>query len=328
MKSRKARAALVPAVFILILALPALIFFARSPALILSDASFDALYGARRALIAQVRLSLSLFRPVKKVLLAESAGPDAVVFALEEAGKGPFGPQRPWGAFLPARYGRGGQRYAEAHPDVPVAVIEGRKSRRDGNLSYIAADTRTDAYRAGRCAAILARAGGGANGDGGAGGMDGGGILFFQDEQNFPFNRESFQAGLREEGFMEDPVFLSLNSNYSSYENIACVVLAGASLNFLDRNVNVPVILFSWLDPILTSANVKLIFDDSPWALAFASFRKSREASPPTPDRGSPAGIPSAERSLPSDIIIQEGRIEDPEVLRKIKMAVRGEIPK
>ncbi|GHV61605.1 hypothetical protein AGMMS49587_06180 [Spirochaetia bacterium] len=296
MKIRR-RSIFILAAIILILAFLAGFFFSRSPALILSDASFDALYGPRRALIAQARLSLGLFRPVKKVLLAESAGPDAAVFALEEASR------RPFGAILPARYGRGGQRYAEAHPDVPVAVIEGRGrggANIEENLRYIAADAGTDAYRAGRCAAILAQAGGAADGDGG-------GILFFQDEQNFPFNRESFLAGLREEGFMKDPVFLSLNSNYSSYENISCVVLTGASPHFLDRNIKVPVILFSWLDPALTSANVRLVFDDSPWALAFRAFR--------------------AEKSLPSDIIIQEKRIEDPEALRKIKTAVRGEIP-
>ncbi|GHV87532.1 hypothetical protein AGMMS50255_8280 [Spirochaetia bacterium] len=293
MKFRKGRALPVLAGLVLIAAIPAGIFFARSPALILSDASFDALYGARRASIARVQLSLRLFRPVKKVLIAESAGPEAAAFALEEAS------ERPWGAILPVRYARGGQRYAEDHGGTPVAITEGRESRRDGNLSYIAADTRLDAYRAGRCAAILAQAGDGA-----------GNILFFQAERNFPFDRESFLAGLREEGFMEDPVFLSPDSNYSSYENVSCVVLTGQARNFFDRNVKVPVILFSWLDPALTPANVKVIFDDSPWVLAFAAFRDKGEA-----------------KSLPANIIIPKERITNPAVLRKMKSAIREEIP-
>jgi hypothetical protein len=147
--------------------------------------------------------------------------------------------------------------------------------------------------------------------DGGAGSTDGGvgNILLFQDERDFPFNRDSFLAGLREEGFMAEPVFLSLDSDYGSYEN-ACVVLTGMAPHFFDKNDTVPVILFSWLDPALTPANVKLVLDDSPWALAFRAFPAMRGAS-------------SAGRSLPSDIIIQEGRIGDPEVLRNIKRAAK-----
>ncbi|GHV45260.1 hypothetical protein AGMMS49546_30650 [Spirochaetia bacterium] len=305
MNVRRVRALLVLAGVLFGLALPAGIFFSRPPALILSDASFDALYGVRRALIAQVRLSLSLFRPVKKVMLAESAGPDAAAFALEEASG------RPWGAILPARYGRGGRRYAEDHPQTPVAIIEGRESRGRGapgdagrNLAYIAADSQTDAYRAGRCAAILALAGGG-------------GILFFQDEVNFPFNRESFIAGLREEGFMENPVFLATNSNYAAPGDISCVVMTGQIPIFVEKNTKAPVILFSWLDTALTPANVKLIFDDSPWAMAFKVFRQF-------PGGGS-AEIFSDGKPLPSKITIPGGRIGDPEVLQKIKTAVQAD---
>ncbi|GHU17500.1 hypothetical protein FACS1894163_08460 [Spirochaetia bacterium] len=108
---------------------------------------------------------------------------------------------------------------------------------------------------------------------------------------------------------MKNPVFLSLNSNYSPTGN-SCPVLTVRAPNFFDRDAKIPVILFSWLDPALTSANVKVIFDDSPWALAFAAFRDKGEAKP-----------------LPANIIIPKGRIADPAVLRRIKSAIREEIP-
>jgi hypothetical protein len=313
MKSRKGRPLVVLAIFILIAVLPAGIFFSRAPALVLSDASFDVLYGARRALIAQVGLSLRLFRPVKKALIAESADPAVAAFVLEEAGALPWGRRLCWQAILPARYVRGGQRYAEDHPLTPVTIIGGTpESRRSSNLSYIAADTRTDAYRAGRSAAILSQTGSGE-------------ILVFQDEQNFPFDRASFLSGLQGEGFTGTPVFLPVTSNYAAFENISCVVLTGQALNFLDRNLKIPVILFSWLDPALTPANVKLLFDDSPWAMAFKVFRNIPEEAPQ--QEPVPTGVSPGKKSFPSDIIVQEGRIEDPDVLRKLKSAIRDEIP-
>jgi hypothetical protein len=51
------------------------------------------------------------------------------------------------------------------------------------------------------------------------------------------------------------------------------VVIAGPAANFLDQDLEIPVILFSWADPGLTPRTVKLIFDDSPPALSVPAIR-------------------------------------------------------
>jgi hypothetical protein len=279
---------LVLAVLFLALALTAAAFFTRPPALVVSDLSFDALYGLRRGFQRQAEASLRLFRPVKKVLIAENAGPDAVIFALEEASS------RPWAVLAPYRYAQGLRRYAEQHPGTPALILGGRENIREGQLLSLAVDTRLDSYRAGRSAAFLT---GGKEGE----------ILVFQEERDFPVNREAFLAGLRAEDCPVNPLYLSGYTDYPGYDNVSCVVLGTVAQSFLGRNTGVPVILFSWLDPAFSPGNVKLVFDDSPWGMSVEAFRSVPEA---------------REGPVPSDIFLLSGRIGQKELLKKIKTAI------
>jgi hypothetical protein len=279
---------LVPAFFFLGLALTAGFFFTRPPALVLSDLSFDLLYGPSRGFLRQAELSLRLFRPVKKVTIAENAGFDAVIFAIEEASS------RPWAVLAPYRYAQGLRSYAGEHPETPALIVGGRENRREGRLLSLGVDTRLDSYRAGRAAAVLSR-------------EKTGEILVFQDEQNFPVNRDAFLAGLRAEGCQISPLYLIGHAEYSGYDNLSCVVLGSNAPDFWNRNTAIPVILFSWVDPAFSPKNVKLLFDDSPWGLSEAAFRAVREEG----------------EAVPSDILLPAGRIEDRELLEKIKTVVK-----
>ncbi|MDR1637751.1 MAG: hypothetical protein LBR93_10505 [Treponema sp.] len=281
--------------FTVALAVAGGIFFSRPPALVLSDLSFDVLYGPWRGLLRQAEASLRLFRPVKKVVLAENAGSEMVIFALEDASS------HPWAVLAPYRYARGLRDYAEQHPETPVVVLGGRENIREGQLLSLAVDTRLDSYRAGRSAAFFSR---GKEGE----------ILVFQEERDFPVNRDAFLAGLRAEDCDVNPLYMSGYTDYTGYDKLSCVVVGSNAQTFLSRSNAAPVILFSWLDPVFFPENVRLVFDDSPWGVSVEAFRAAFEAG------GDP--VPS-DAFLPFGRIEQAGRIWQGDGLKKIKAIVK-----
>jgi hypothetical protein len=274
---------------VLVLLLGLALFLGRSPALILSDAGFEALYGGRRVLFRQAVLSLRLFRRVKRVPMAENAGPEAAVFAIEE------GAAKPWAVLGPSRYRRGLEQYAQRRPEVRTGLI--REDLPDSpafsdpaGLEPVFIDTRLGSWRAGRCAALLAGEGPGR-------------VLVFQERQNFPVDQEAFLAGLGEENQALVPLFLNGSADYSPWEEVRSVVLGGPAEAYFNRNSGIPALLFTWMDPALSPHTVKVSADDSPWALALEFFR-------------SPPGDSGVPRRVPVEFTVLSGRVEDGE-LRK-----------
>jgi hypothetical protein len=282
----------------LVLLLALAFFMGRSPALILNDAGFEALYGQRRVLFRQALLSLRLFRRVKRVPMAENAGPEALVFAIEEEAA------KPWAVLGHARYRQGLERYAQQHPEVRALLIRedpppaSPPDPADSSLESIFIDTRLSSWRAGRCAALLAGEGPGR-------------VLVIQERQDFPVNQEAFLAGLGEENGALIPLFLD-GSAVPSWEEVRCVVLGGPADPYFSQNTGIPALLFTWLDPALSPHTVKLIADDSPWALAPESFRP--------PGQGEFRGV-SPEFTLLSD------RVEGEELRNRLKKAAHFQIP-
>ncbi|MDR2747176.1 MAG: hypothetical protein LBB77_06980 [Treponema sp.] len=291
---RKRKMVLVP---LGLLALVLVVFLSRSPALILSDAGFDALYGPRRTWFRQAGLSLRLFRQVKRVIVAEDANPEAAVFAIE--GKS----AKPWTVLGHSRYRQGLERYSRQYPDIRVLLIRDDTpslSAETGPESILA-DTRLNSWRAGRCAAILA-------------GGEGGRILVFQDGRDFPVNREAFLAGVREENDVLVPLYLNSSADYSSWNDVRCVVLGGPGDPYFNREGGIPAILFTWMDPALSPYSVKIIGDDSPWALAPEVFRSS----------GADSG---GYRSVPAEFTVLRRRVGDGELAKRLKKVVHLQIP-
>jgi hypothetical protein len=277
----------------------AVFFLSRPPALILSDAGFDALYGPRRTLFRQTGLSLRLFRRVKRILVAEDANPEATVFALEE------GAAAPWAVLGHSRYQRGLDLYARQYPDVRVILIREDSPPDPAEAApgpeSVFIDTRLNSWRAGRCAAMLAGEGSGE-------------ILVFQDRQDFPVNQEAFLAGLREENGALIPRYLSGSADYSSWDEVRCVVIGGPGDLYFNRSGEIPALLFTWMDPALSPRGVKITGDDSPWALAPEAFR-------------SPDGDSGGYRSLSAKFTVLRGRVGDGELRKKLKKAVHLQIP-
>jgi hypothetical protein len=243
------------------------LFWLRSPVLIVTDSSFDNLYGPMRARFRGLESSFALGRRVIPVQVSENAAPDMVVMAVEAASSSPYA------VLFPYRYYDGGRRYKEGFPGVTVLILgvrEGSLSGENG-LVPVYTDRETDFYRAGLCAALLARKG--ENGD----------VLVFSDGTGV--EKEAFLEGLRARGFIKNPVYLDLNSDYQNYRNVSCAVLTGPAARFFAENRKIPVLLFSWLDPAVTPAEIKVIFDDSPWALAEGAVKAAEQGEGLLPSR-------------------------------------------
>jgi hypothetical protein len=290
--------------------------------LILTDGPFDALYGAARARRARIETSLRLFRRVKPVRAAETAGPDAILLLLEAASP------RPYCVLFPRRYGESALRYADRFPAVPALVLgapvsgRGDASGEEGGpaLRYVETDTETDVYRAGRCAAILAGAGtegaagaGRTAGEGAAAELPaavGDGILVFQQGPASRGEREAFARGLRDGGIDTEPRYPDISAPVSGYRGLSVAVLAAKPADFFEQNLPVPVILFSWLDPAVSSRETKVIFDDSPWAMAERAVKM--------------AGNGDSALSIPSAAHVFPERTGGGETLRRLREAARA----
>ncbi|MDR1901544.1 MAG: hypothetical protein LBQ88_04585 [Treponema sp.] len=275
----------------------ALIFFTRPPLLVVTDDSFDVLYGRMRVWEELIRTSVRLWRPVKAVRIAENAGADMVAFAIEDAAGGEGA-----GVLIPYRYYAGALRYSAQNPQVPVGVLGGRGAVQAGAPPpeapiFIGTDSLSDLYKAGGAAAILAGEGR---------------ILFFHGRDITERERGAFLQGLRDGSYNREPVFLPPGSEYNALGDVSCAVLGAPAASFLDKHTNIPLILFSWADPALTPSNVYIIFDDSPWALAPEAAKlifSSRDR--------------NAGALFPSRVLFPLGRIAGAETLRKLKEVTR-----
>ncbi|MDR1302586.1 MAG: hypothetical protein LBK43_08990 [Treponema sp.] len=277
------------------------VFWFRAPVLFVTDAPFNTLYGLRRTGMKRLETSIRMLRQLKPVIIGDNAGPDMVSFAVEEAHGSPYG------VLFPYRYYEGAERYIAQFPQVPVFILGARN--RDPEVAgaiFVGTDAQLDLYRAGLCAGIMARHE--TQEDGEASALQGE-VLFFQSEGISTEYREAFSRGLREQGFTKEPQYLNINQDYVDIYNISCVVIQGRASSFLERNLEIPVILFSWVDPDLTSRAVKLVFDDSPWAAVKKTV----------------AMIPGRQgEAVPSEWVISGQRIGNKEVLGRLKKALPG----
>jgi hypothetical protein len=230
------------------------VFLYRSPLLVVTDASFKALYGPDRLKKIESALSNKLFRRVIPVYVDENAWSDQVSLAAEDAFKTPLA------VLFPYRYIGGGDYYKENHPDIPVYITSGRNrsSRAKQAVTFIRTDIKTDLYRAGLCAALFAGEGN---------------VLFITDETLPSEYRNVFIEGLRAQDYEKDPTWGRYNSDFLSVSDLSCAVIAGPVGDFFEKMPDIPVILFSWADPDFTPRSVKVIFDDSPYTLALKEYR-------------------------------------------------------
>jgi hypothetical protein len=275
------------------------VFMIRSPVLVVTDPSFNLLYGSTRTLLKQAETSARLWRRVLGVRMAESAGFDVVAVMVKEAARAPHA------VVFPYRYAAAARRYQEDNPQTPTIILLGRmesdreeSDREESGARVFRTDGELDYYRAGLCAAVLGTGGGDV-------------VPVYEDGQTTAADEEAFAAGLSEGGSGSEPLYLAPGAEYTAWQNVSSAVAVGLAVRLFEQNVTVPVLLFSWIDPERTSRSVKLVFDDSPWAQVLPAVRAV--------ERGETGG------SLPSAIAIPSGRITDRETVEKVMKLIKKE---
>jgi len=269
-------------------------FLHRPPLLVVTDASFKTLYGPRRLGKMESMLTNRLFRRIIPVYVDENAQRDQVSMAAEDA----F--QNPMALLFPHRYMGGAEYYKENHPDTPVFVFSGRNQSSTAKepVSFVRTDIKTDLYRAGLCAALLAGEGN---------------ILFISDDTVQYELRDIFIEGLLAQEYTKTPNWVRYTNDFSSDSNLSCAVIAGPVGDFFEKRPDTPVILFSWADPDFTPRSVKVIFDDSPYALALKELRLF--------------SLPESEGDIfiSSVPTVLKNRIEEKEVIKKLENLIKKE---
>ena len=243
------------------------VFLLRSPVLIVTDISFSQIYGTTRLQLKLYETTLKLFRRVIPVLVNEGAGPDLIALAAEAASKSPRA------VFFSYRHLEGARFYKENNAEITVFVMAGRnpKPKEETELIFVHTDTAQDLYKAGLFAALLA--------------VDNN-VLLLNDNNLTVEQSRAFREGLVVQGFLGISNLINATEEYYNYSDLGCVVVQGPAVKFLEENRQIPIILFSWLDPALLPQTVKLVFDDSPWALAVKTLKS-------TPQPGEDMLIPS-----------------------------------
>ena len=291
-------------IFVLAAGVPSLIFITRSPALVVTDAPFTALYGTARLQRQRIFSSLSLFRPVNPVMIADGTSPDIVVAAVIEAS------QKPLCVIFPRHHAPSAIRYREQFPEIPVILLAGLNTAPDlpspeDFLSVFYTDRKTDLYRAGLLAGIIGSKG-----------------LIKDDEAETQRKavlwaersiqaeeRELFASGVLESAPEIAALVIGSVNEMPDTGSVSCLVLAGAGADYLEKNPKMPLILFSWLDPVFTSREFVVLFDDSPWALAVPAVQMA--------GKNLSAGV------IPSKPLILSERIADNCIFRTLKKAAK-----
>ena len=235
-------------------------FFLRTPVLVVTDVSFSRIYGVDRLRNQSLQTSFQLYRRLIVIPVSEQAGSDTIVIAVEHAARVPFA------VLFPYRYVDAASLYKDKHPQARVLLMMGRNQppQLRAGITLIRTDVPVDLYRAGIAAAFFAT----------QSESETGRILFFDDESTPLRHRQAFQDGLSRRSFTNEVVFSNPVEPGSRYD-ILCAVLTAAGHSFWEREVSMPVVLFSWVNPAITPGVVKVIFDDSPIAVAARALRAS-----------------------------------------------------
>jgi len=307
---RRISKTLIIAAFIVMAAISApVIFYFRSPVLIVTEQSFIELYGKKRLRNEALLSSIALFRPVKTVEVANDAGDDIVPFAVAEISI------RPYCVLFPLRFVPSAQRYKEKNPNIPVVVLEGRHPEKENpvekmlgaNISeyfIYKTDINDDFYNLGLAVSALKPKDEPKSDDSAPEAKKSNKIVVFIN-RNLTQMKDIFIKGSFSRGILFETQFLNSFSQYSETPNIYCVILAGLGFEYLDKKTGIPVIAFTWIDPYLLPFDVVMVINDSPWAQARQAVRM--------------VGAGEKNGSIKSEFVVLNKKIFDKDIIALIK---------
>jgi len=295
-----------------VLAAPLTVFFVRSPVLVVTEASFVALYGEARLKEERTAAGRALFRQVKPVFVVDGVSSDMVIFAINEAS-----PQ-PACVLFPLSQAQSARRFHEQFPETPAVILNGLVTAvnlplPDGFLCIYGTDRAVDLYRAGLFAGILGISRRNlalqSEKQDGIPSNSPQTYVFWQDLFMPTDGRELFLRGVRENDPDANVIFINVAAQLPDAQAIACATLTGAGAEFLERSAPIPQVLFSWMNPALVPRDVIVQLDDSVWALAVPAARMAMQQ--------------QAEGKIPSRPLIFSQKIPDNSLFRILEKSAK-----
>jgi len=295
-------------IILIVLVVMVLVYYFRSPVLIVTDVPFIELYGKERLRRQRTAASFALFRRVNPVITVDGASPDILVAAISEAAS------HPYCVLFPAYLAQAAERFHLQFPETPAVVLTGFSTSSgvpgpDGILCVYRTDLETDLYRAGLFAGALGLKKSSQEKSSAEAQKP---CFLLQDRYIQAPEREIFSRGLRESNPDAVARFTGSVSDMPGPEGMSCVVLTHSGAEYLDNNAGIPLILFTWLDPSMLPAETAAVFDDSTWALVVPAARM--------------AANNQAEGKIPSKPLVLSGETAD-NGINRILRRLAGKIP-
>jgi hypothetical protein len=245
--------------------LAVIVYFARSPVLLVTDEAFVTIYGQSRIRSASKAASFALFRRIRTVLIADDAGNDIVHIAVKDVSS------RPYCVLFPLRFAHAARIYREQNPEIPVVILEGRYLGGENPALFAAGinfndyfiyktDFDDEFYKAGLIAAAIDN------------GKNGKIAVFLQSHLQIQAKTVFLQAL----GSINKPLdtrFFTSFSEFAEIPDISCVVLIEEGAEYFDNNSGVPVVFFTWNNPLFIPPDAVILVDDSPWVQAVQAVR-------------------------------------------------------
>jgi len=234
-----------------------------------------------------------LFRRVKPVPVADDAEIEMIQIAINDASA------EPYCVIFPLRFARSARFYQEQYPHIPVILLEGRHGGddflripdNDGGYFIYQTDIESDFYRAGIAAAAIDM-------------EKNGKIIVFLDSFFQIPAKEAFLRGINSIRETHEITFLTSISQLNEDPDISCVVLAGAGAEYMEKELDFPVIFFTWLNPLLLPDVIVIVINDSPWVQSVQAVRMTAAKLP--------------ENRLKSKFQVVNDKNLDMKILRKI----------
>lgn len=253
-----------------------IIFFMRAPVILVSDMYFSEVYGARSEQVKRLEASFKCFTQIKIVrILEEETDTISIAESIQRSSRNPKA------VFFPFAYSNAAEYYAstivpaqKGNTKTFVFLDRNQASQDLKPYYYVRSDTDIDFHRAGTCAAVLGTIGANSS-DVEAQKKS---IYFISNLLLNQAEKESFIEGIQEGLFPGRIDFISGYEN-RNWDTAAAIVIYGPAPAFLQAQVEVPIILFSWYNSAsYLPRSIKVLVDDSPYFVIPNILKQARNA--------------------------------------------------
>ena len=287
------------------------LFFFRAPIILVSDIYFSTLYGGAHEQVRRLQATFSILKQIRLVRVLQDTDNLSLSEAVERASSRP-----PEAVFFPYSYAEAAELYASTQKKAgnemtkTIVLADRNKPGLGEELCYyVRTDGDIDFFRAGHCAAILARERGGASALMPEMTRS---IIFIYDADISVTDRKTFITGTEEDVPFTGRIDFASGYDNRNWNSAASVVIHGLAPAFLQSSIDIPSILFSWQDNInYLPSQVKIMVSDSPYYIIPVALRQLRKTDDPE----------NKNLTVASKFTLIPSRIQEKTLIKELKKA-------